>query len=224
MNLQKQIQFFLLIYLLTIFVGCNRAPQADQKAEIDTLRKQVEQLQKELKATPTPTPQEVNKPALEGSVFYRKGSGDSVILRSLPIYLFTPEKAGAKYDPSSTRSITDTLDHVAGLEPISLNLTWKLRQGMDEDGGRTALRSASDILSKMEKYLTGAEYRATTNVDGKYKFEGVPAGKYQVVALLDTSTAKGFWYFAVSISNDKTITLDLNNSNITQVWDFEAEK
>jgi hypothetical protein len=158
---------------------------------------------------------------LTGTAFYRRPSGDSVILRALPVYLLTPEEAGSRRVPATLSSdvpITKTLDMLIGLETPKLKLLWSMR-GIDADGARSELGRAEDLLARMQPYFAQARLVTRTDADGKFAFRGVLPGKYHLFAALDTTSAKGFWYLDVAIAADAPLTLDLENSNMTVVCD-----
>src|SRR5437762_7583649 len=88
--------------------------QAESKPEIEELRRQIAEL-KSVTAAASPSSQpSTAKSRLSGSVFYRKKSGDSLILRGLPVYLLTPEEAGSKFTPEMASKPTKTLQWITG--------------------------------------------------------------------------------------------------------------
>jgi len=161
--------------------------------------------------TPPPSPGTVT-----GSAFYRLKAGSSVILRGLTIYLLNDEELDKKFPPAKPPE--ERIDIIIGFQTPKLDMMWNLHE-LQPDGQRTFFRSIDHLFSQIQKSITGARTKAVTNIDGKYTFSDVPSGQYQLLALLDTAEAKGFWYLPVAVANGQQVTLELNNVNITKVYD-----
>src|SRR5437879_2339349 len=110
--------------------------EAESKPQIEELKRQIAEL-KSVTATPSP-PSQPNTAAsrVSGSVFYRKKSGDSLILRGLPIYLLTPEEAGSKFNVEKVSKPTETLNFTVGMEGAGFDLMWPTRMLVRDGVGR----------------------------------------------------------------------------------------
>jgi hypothetical protein len=187
-----------------MFAGCSRA---NKDADVDALKKQVNQLQSEVAAAKAATtPEPTKKTSVSGAVYYRRRSGDSIILRAITVALVH-------------QSEMEPFDKVMALEMPLTDLSWK---SAFVDEGASFFRSFDKTLGRLQDYTTGASSKTTTNVDGKYAFADIDAGNYRLFAILDTSDVKGFWYVDVDVSGEHSV--DLNNSNITKVYDLAEQR
>src|SRR5438270_13055459 len=108
---------------MLLLLACKPTPkQAETKPEIEELKRQIAEL-RSTTATPSPPSQpSTAKSRVSGSVFYRKKSGDSLILRGLPIHLLTPEEAGSKFNVEKVSKPTETLNFTIGMEGAGFDL------------------------------------------------------------------------------------------------------
>ena len=194
--------------------------QAESKPEIEELRRQIAEL-KSVTAAASPSSQpSTAKTRVSGSVFYRKKSGDSLILRGLPVYLLTPEEAGSKFTPEMASKPTETLQWITGLDCANLDLTWPLHM-VEQDGVGRFFRDFDEVAEKMKTYASRARLKTTTNIDGKYLITGVSFGSYHLFAVFEAADVRGYWYLKLDVAGDHT--LDLDNATITKVFDVSTE-
>ena len=138
------------------------------------------------------------KTQLSGVVFYRLKSGESLILRGLNIYVV---------DESEVRNNPGIVVDSA---------TLKITAAMAE-----VLGDCSRVTGGEKLIAKSATYKATTNIDAKYSFQGLAEGDYHVFAFLNSSAANGVWDIAVKL-RDQPVKLDLDNSNISAVCDVST--
>lgn len=60
-----------------------------------------------------------------------------------------------------------------------------------------------------------------TGIEGKYKIPDVPFGAYFIYAPYETSLAKAYWMVPVQIESTKPIQVDLDNSNMMELYNRE---
>jgi hypothetical protein len=188
---------------LEVFVpacGQNASPAASKQAEMDSLKKQITELKSQV-ATSKSSQGQAAATSLVGNVFYQKASGDPIILGGLRVYLVRPGEG-------------EQLDLQSYFNLATSDMTWR---SAFLDNGERFLRDFSGTLGRMERHLSAAKNQSTTDVDGKYSFDEVPNGKYHLCAFIDTTDVKGYW--DVDLDLVGPMTLDLNNSNITKVYD-----
>lgn len=203
----------ILLITASFLLACGRAKT---DAEVNALKRQVAELQSKVSAKPTGTPELTAKTTLSGTIFYRKMSGDSLVVPASRVYLVRSFDA-------------ESIDKFMALEAPLLDLEW--RTAFLDDGERF-FHSFDDTLRRLQteaaiaagKATIDSEgkygFQATTNVDGRYLFT-VPPGKYQLFAELDSADAKGFWYIDVDVAGQQE--LDLDNSNLTKIYDRTAD-
>jgi hypothetical protein len=207
---------------MLLLPACKSTPkQAESKPEIEKLKRQIAEL-KSTTVTPSPPLQpSTAKSRVSGSVFYRKKSGDSIILRGLPVYLLTPEEAGTKFTPEMASKPTETLQSIIGMQGASFDVMWPTHM-LVRDGVDRFFLDFDQVAEKMKRYASQARLKATTNIDGKYLITGVSPGTYHLFAVFESADVRGYWYLKVNITGDET--LDLDNGTITKVFDVSAEQ
>src|SRR6266536_3977514 len=189
--------------------------EAESKPQIEELKRQIA----ELKSAATPSPPSQPNTAesrVSGSVFYRKNSGDSLILRGLPIYLLTPEEAGSKFNVEKVSKPTETLNFTIGMQGAGFDLMWPTHM-LVRDGVGRFFRDFDRAADEMKNYASHARLKATTNIDGKYLITGVSPGSYHLFAVFEAADVRGYWYLKLDVAGDHT--LDLDNATITKVFD-----
>lgn len=60
-----------------------------------------------------------------------------------------------------------------------------------------------------------------TGIEGKYTIPDVPFGSYFIYAPYETSVAKAYWMVPVEIKSTKPIQVDLDNSNMMELYNRE---
>ncbi|HAX78503.1 MAG TPA: hypothetical protein DCY88_22400 [Cyanobacteria bacterium UBA11372] len=60
-----------------------------------------------------------------------------------------------------------------------------------------------------------------TGIEGKYTIPDVPFGSYFIYAPYETSVAKAYWMIPVEIKSTKPIQVDLDNSNMMELYNRE---
>jgi hypothetical protein len=206
---------------MLLLLACNPTrKKAETKPEIEELKRQIAEL-KSTTATPSPPSQpSTAKSRVSGSVFYRKKSGDSIILRALPIYLLTPEEAGSKFTPEMASKPTETLEWIMGMNGASFDLMWPTHM-LVRDGAERFFRDFDQVAEKMKNYASRARLKTTTNIDGKYLITGVSPASYHLLAVFEAADVRGYWYLKLDVVGDHT--LDLDNATITKVFDVSTE-
>jgi hypothetical protein len=194
--------------------------EAESKPQIEELKRQIAEL-KSVTATASPPSQpSTAESRVSGSVFYQKKSGDSIILRALPVYLLTPEEAGSKFTPEMASKPTETLEWIMGMNGASFDLMWPTHM-LVRDGVSRFFRDFDQVAEKMKSYASRARLKTTTDIDGKYLITGVSPGSYHLFAVFEAADVRGYWYLKLDVASDHT--LDLDNSTITKVFDVSTE-
>ena len=57
-----------------------------------------------------------------------------------------------------------------------------------------------------------------TGIEGKYTIPDVPFGTYFIYAPYETSFAKAYWMIPIQVQSNKTIQIDLDNSNMMELY------
>ena len=68
---------------------------------------------------------------------------------------------------------------------------------------------------------TGCFQVVKTGIEGKYTIPDVPFGSYFLYAPYETSVAKAYWMIPVEIKSTKPIQVDLDNSNMMELYNRE---
>ncbi|HAZ49055.1 MAG TPA: hypothetical protein DDW76_05045 [Cyanobacteria bacterium UBA11369] len=68
---------------------------------------------------------------------------------------------------------------------------------------------------------TGCFQVVKTGIEGKYTIPDVPFGSYFLYAPYETSVAKAYWMVPVEIESTKQIQIDLDNSNMMELYNRE---
>jgi len=153
---------------------------------------------------------------ITGFVYVTKGSGESNILRGQQMFLI---RADSLFEEDRIL-IKHMLDEFSAAFQKGLRL-------IDEDDtpdeqliqyGLIGVRlSTFDVLdSLLYNYYSQSSFVSTyTDVDGKYKFSGLPSGTYAIYSRFHTHFDVVYWLVDVKISQNKITKLDLSNYNLT---------
>lgn len=181
--------------------------------------------------------------SLSGGIWLTKGSGESNILRGHEIALCTNDVSIDEFDHLMVMAEEDFQrqwkKHV-NVREVAADEAQKLR----DRGVRISTDQMLDMMEKnnpeaLHPKLTGfgqlrsalpaiISYVATkavrvckSDINGKYELTEIAPGDYQIFASYDTAFSKGFWLIPVSISPGLQSKLDLDNSNMTAIFNDE---
>jgi hypothetical protein len=137
---------------------------------------------------------------ISGGAWVTKEAGNSDILRGLEIALC---KASVKPEIKRVRDNK-------WRESISKNKTpigyWHL--------------NIEAMNAKVSSH-TGCFQVVRTGIEGKYTIPNVPFGSYFLYAPYETSVAKAYWMVPVEIESTKPLQIDLDNSNMMELYNRE---
>lgn len=142
---------------------------------------------------------QVNKrtTTISGGAWVTKEAGTSDILRGLEIALC---KASVK---PALRRVRDN----KWRESIAKNKTPIGYWHLNIDAMNSKIASTRDCFEVVR-----------TGIEGKYTIPDVPFGSYFIYAPYETSVAKAYWIVPVEVESTKPIQIDLDNSNMMELY------
>lgn len=145
----------------------------------------------------------VVKDSLVGAVYLVKNSGDSSILRGQEISIISKKDAHKLLE---------------GFENSPLTALAKSTEKLARSGSTTSAAYIRSFEIELSSSRTTLIAKTKSGIDGKYSIKGIPPGEYVILSVLKSTLNFGFWLVPVTIDSAKTITMDLDNSNLAHLY------